>query len=239
MIEQRRPPFRAVMAALAAGNSVNAGELASVNILVARLALARSGTEIHVLQRPLQVRGTMAVCARHGTMSAQQAEGGAVVVKSPQFLPLLGRVARLAAGSLAIRAYLGHARAEFAVMRIAVASGAGQLRKMKDCAASARRGLVAVNASNGNVTAGQRKSLIVLGQGEGGRIESFFRMALFAAVPMGRGGKLLHVRIFMAVEALVEFQPVNRRASRGNMAGGASKQGVLIPERISGRVVLG
>ncbi len=239
MIEQGRPPFRAVVAALAARNSVNAGELACVDILVAGLALAWSGTEVYVLQRPLQVRWTMALFARHPSMSAQQAEGGAVVVKSLQFLPLPGRVARLAAWGLAIRAYFGHARAELAVMRIVVASGAGQLRKMKNCAARARRRLVAVNASDGDVTAGQRKSFIVPGQGDRGRIEPFFRMALFAAVPMGRGRKLLHVRIFMAVKAPVEFQPVNRRPSRRDMAGGTAKHGVLFPERICGRVVLG
>jgi hypothetical protein len=73
MVEERRFPLRAVMT-LGTSSYVAFGELLSMDILMAVLALGRGGPEIGVEQFGLKVRGLVAIDAGRSAVRAHQGE---------------------------------------------------------------------------------------------------------------------------------------------------------------------
>jgi len=73
MIEQRRLPLHAVVA-FGAARHLHLGELFAMDVLMAVLALCRSGLEVHVHQLGLEVRRLVAINARRRPMGTQQSE---------------------------------------------------------------------------------------------------------------------------------------------------------------------
>ena len=106
---------------------IELGELATVDILVALLALLRSFLEVHIGHLGLEVRRLVAVNASDRAVSSHQWEGRGAVIEAVQFAPGLGVVAGLAPGGLAIGRDFDHAVVELAVVRILVAGFAGQI----------------------------------------------------------------------------------------------------------------
>lgn len=86
MIEQRRFPFRAVVAFRATRDS-RRGELLSVDVLVALLANHRRGSEIHFDQLGLEVGRFVARDASGGTVGSYQGERCLCVIEARQPLP--------------------------------------------------------------------------------------------------------------------------------------------------------
>ena len=83
-----------------------------------------------------------------------------------------------------------------------------------------------------------KPGLLVLRQGEGGRPISIQRVALLAAVQVGRRGELSLVLVFVAVPAARELDLVQRVSALGDVTLRALHGGVLGFERVSGRRVL-
>src|SRR5882762_10438354 len=81
MIEQRRLPFRGVVAIGAGRDLIRLRELLAVHILVALLALFRCLLEVHIDQLGLEVGWLMAIDACHGPVGALQREGSLVVIE--------------------------------------------------------------------------------------------------------------------------------------------------------------
>lgn len=98
-------------------------------------------------------------------------------------------------------------------MRIRVAPGASHVRETKgqDLIRTASGSyFVAVRAGNRRVRPGQRvPCLLVHRRSESRLVEILDRVAIFALVLIGRGGKLIVVRILMAIEARGEFDFVD------------------------------
>ena len=86
VVEKRRFPLHAVVAFRAA-RDLPLGELLSVDVLVAILALGRRHLEIHVHQLGFKVRRLVAIDASRRTMGAKQWKLGLGVVEARQFLP--------------------------------------------------------------------------------------------------------------------------------------------------------
>jgi len=90
MIEQRRPPARAIVTSGAGRWLACLGELSSVNVLVALLAAQRCGAEIYVAQPRLQIRRLVAVHAGDRPVRSHQRELGGGVIKPLQVRPGFG-----------------------------------------------------------------------------------------------------------------------------------------------------
>ena len=86
VVEKRRFPLHAVVAFRAA-RDLPFGELLSVDVFVAILALGRRHLEIHVHQLGFKVRRLVAIDASGRTMGAKQWKLGPGVVEARQFLP--------------------------------------------------------------------------------------------------------------------------------------------------------
>jgi len=86
VIEQRRPPFVAVVAS---GAIVHArAKLISMRVFVAFGALCWSACELHMHQRQLHVWRLVAVSASHRTMTAEQWETCLRMVEFRQVFPV-------------------------------------------------------------------------------------------------------------------------------------------------------
>ena len=86
VVEKRWFPLHAVVAFRAA-RDLPLGELPSVDVFVAILALGRRHLEIHVHQLGFKVRRLVAIDASRRTMGAKQWKLGLRVVEARQFLP--------------------------------------------------------------------------------------------------------------------------------------------------------
>ena len=127
VIEQGRPPFRAVVT-FGAARDVRFRKLAPVNIAVAVLARVRCCFEIGVAQLHSHVRRLVAINARHRSMRPHQRELGGAVIKARQIRPCFRRVANFATdGALRVRPH--HAFFELPVVRILMARCAGAIFK--------------------------------------------------------------------------------------------------------------
>ncbi len=83
VIEQRRLPLGGIVTVSALGHLIREelGELRSVDVFMAILALIRCLLEVHIDQFRLQILRFMAVDARHGAMRPCQREGGCAVIE--------------------------------------------------------------------------------------------------------------------------------------------------------------
>lgn len=171
VIEQRRLPFRAVVAVGAGGRAAFGDELLSVDVVVAVLALHGGGFEIHIDQLGFEVWRFVAVDARRGPMCSEQGKLGLGMIESGEFLPRLGAMAGLATGGSFVGAELCHALVELALMGIIVTTSAVEAFPVIDnCGFGLELGgfLVAFGAGYCDVAASQNKSgFLMLGQSEG------------------------------------------------------------------------
>ena len=108
------------------------------------------------------------------------------MVETGKFLPRFGCVAGLASREGPIGASLLHALFELAFMGIGMATGAIEIAPVIDGSRlrlKLRRFFVAFGAGHGNVPARQDEaSLLMLGQGEGGRFVGFEIVTTIAGV---------------------------------------------------------
>ena len=208
VVEKRGFPLHAIVAFRAA-RDLSLGELFSVNVFVAILALGRRHLEIHVHQLGFKVRRLVAIDASRRTMGAKQWKLGLGVVEARQFLPRLRSVASLASRNRTVGPSLLHSFFELPFVGIIVATGATQvLPVVNDCrlGLELRRLLVTFGTRDRNMPAGEREMrLLVLGQGERGWLVSLERMAAIASVEVRCRGKLPRMLIGMAIGAVREF----------------------------------
>ena len=182
------------------------GELAAVGIRVAGFALLRCTLELNLVGAGEHL---VAFAARNPAVSPDQWEFRFRMVEAADVDPGLGAVARFAAERSAIGAFLRHAVFEFALVDILVAGGARAVREMERenfVRSSAQAHFVALRAGHGHVGSGQHKvGVLVLGNGERRAMKILYGMAVLATVLVGSGGKLLVMRILMAIRARREF----------------------------------
>jgi len=127
------------------------------------------------------------------------------MVKTADINPRFGVVAGLAAERRSIGALLRHAILELSLVRIHVTGSAGtfiEVERENFVGSSAEAGFVTFRAGYGHVRAGQLKSsVLVLGNRECRAMEILYRVAIFAAVLVGRGGELLVVSVLVTIGA--------------------------------------
>ena len=183
----------------------------------------------------------MAIAARHGTVSAYQRELCFGMIEAVDVCPGLYVVAGLAAEGRAIGAFAGHAVVELALVRILMASRACAVFKMEgkdfvDAAASPN--FMAIGARDRDMGASQGEARgFVLGDCECRAMEIDHGMTRFAAIVVRSGGKLIVVRILVAIGASFKFNFVDGVFARGSVALRAFHLDVFAFERVAGRVV--
>ena len=208
VIKQRRFPFHAVVT-FGATRDISLRELLAMHILVAVLTLRRSSFEIDIQQVGLKIWRLVAVDARGSAVRPQEREFRLRVIESREFLPSPGGVAGFAPSLRTVSPDLLHAFFELPLMGIAMTTSTVQIAPMVDnsgLGVELRRFLVAVATGNGDVPSGEcEMSLLVFGEGKGGRLIAIHRMAPVACVEIRRGGELSSVPIGMAICAAIEF----------------------------------
>jgi len=99
--------------------------------------------------------------------------------------------------------------------------------------------LVAIGTGHSRMGAGQREPrVMVFGNGIGRAVPIDDRVAVFATVFVWRGGKLIVVRIFVAVRARLELHFVDGVFAGGNMTFGAIDFDVFALQRVFRGVML-
>lgn len=207
-------------------------ELASVRIGMAGLTLLWSAFE----PRFVGGGGLVALAASHRSVPSEQGELGLRMVEAVDVGPRFDVVASFAAERSAVGAALGHALAEFALVRVRMADGAAAIfpTKWQDLVGPAGGPyLVTVAAGNSHVRAGQNEPCIaMLGDRVSGAMEILHSVAILAAILMGRGGELGVMRVLVAVGAIREFYLENRVLPGGKVALRARDLNVLSGERV-------
>lgn len=141
------------------------------------------------------------------------------MIKLVKIVPLVGRVACLAAVGSRVRSDALHARAELPLVRIGVARSTRKIAEVIRHRLGFRCRLVAVRTSDSEVSASQNKTtLLVFRKRKRRRVERFLGMTLLALVEVRRRGKLRLVRILVAIRAERELYFEHRRLARRNVA---------------------
>ena len=178
----------------------------------------------------------MAFTAGDGAMSANQSELSPGMVETVHFCPGTHAVAGFAAERRAIGAFASHAVVELPFVRILVAGSTVAIFKMERknlVGAATKTGLVTIGAGDCYVGACQRETRsFVFRNAESGAMEINHRMAVLAAIVIGCGGKLVVVRVLVAIEACAEFHFVDGVFAGGEMALRAFHGDVLTLQRI-------
>jgi len=225
VVERRGFPLGAVVA-VGAGSHIVLGELSAVRIGMAFLALERRVGEVGVDQFGAEVCRLMAIDAGHGAMRADERKFRFRVIETDQILPAFRRVAGLAADRRSVCSKRFHPLGKLIVVRIFVARGACLLLEMENgrrsvvrrfgnghilhrsrCREQDRSGkgrgrFVALATQDGKVPVVEWKArLLMFGERERGRLESFDRVTLLALVEPGRGGELCLMLIAMTIQA--------------------------------------
>lgn len=159
------------------------------------------------------------------------------MIKTGEFLPRFCGMAYLAARQFPFLPGVTHQLVELALVRICVASCAGEAAPVIKGSGwlESRRGLVTITADNRLVTSGQRKlGLLVPGKGEDRRLKPLQAMTPFTAVEVGRGGELSGMWISMAIGATLEADFENGAFALGQVTVIARHGGVLPLQRIRG-----
>jgi hypothetical protein len=156
VIEQRRPPFIAVVA-----SSAIAGlgpELIRMRVLVALSARNRGMREIDVRHRQLHIGWLVAFGASNGAMRTQQREIRFGVIEFRRIFPYFGGMAKQASDRLAALSRSGHALRELALVHVLMATRATQLNKVIDRGLGSVSRLVAFVARHRLVSIDKRKA---------------------------------------------------------------------------------
>ena len=219
-------------------DSVFRGKLAAVRICVAPFAILRRSLELNLLAARERL---VAFVACNGAMSSDQGKFGFRVVEAADVDPGPGAVARFAAQRGPIGALLGHALLEFALVGIGVAGGACAVFEMERqnlVRSSAQARFVTLRAGDGHVRPGQHKAgVLVLGNGERRAMKVLYGVAILATILVRGGGKLLVMRILVAIGAGREFHFVDGVFAGWRMAFVAGDDRMLPLERIMRRRV--
>ena len=238
VIEGGWDPALGVMAVATVGFAVLCNELGVVGVLVASLARLGGALEAGFVAGC----GLMAFAAGHRPVGADQREFGFGMIEAVDVCPGTGIVASFATEWSAIGALAGHAIIEFAPVRIFVASRARAVFELEGkhlVGTAAETYFMAIGARDGDVSANQGKARgLVLSDRERTPVKVDDGVARFAAVVVRRGGKLIVVRILVAIGASFEFHFIDGVFARGNMALRAFYLNVFALEGVAGSVVL-
>lgn len=193
--------------------------------------------EIRVNQPGADVRRLVALDTGRGAMSSQQWERCFCVIEAGQFLPRPGRMTSLATSWTSACSHLQHPLLELALVRVSVATGAGQILPMID---RGRFGLelrgffVTIAARNREVSVGERKvSFFMSSQRERRWLVGFEIVAAVASVEIRRSRELPGMLVAVAVGAVLEFHFEHGVFTLGNVALRALQPGVPSLQRIS------
>lgn len=233
MIECRRRPSLIDVAIRAFGDSILGRKLVSVGIGMASFAIFRRAFKLNFVRSGKRL---VAFAAGHHAMSAGQRKFCFGMVKSADVDPGPRAVASFAALRSAICFFRRHAVFKFTLVRIGVARRARTVRKVERqnfVCSSTKACFVAFGASHGDVRACQREMrFLVFGNRECGAVKILYRVAIFAAVQVGRGGKLVVVLILVAIRARRKLHFILRILARGSVALVAGHGRMLAVERI-------
>lgn len=236
VVEQRWLPLGAVVAVGAGRDLRGIGELQTVNIFVALLALVGSSLEVHVHEVGFHVGRLVTIDTGCGAMCPNQRKCRLGMIELLQLLPGGSGMARLATKRRTVSTSLQHPFLELAPVRIIVANAAGAVLKAIDNSVfSLGRGplLMAVAAGSRHVSTGELKArVLVPRQGERGGPIALQVMALIAAIEVRSAYELRLVLVFVTVHALGKFQAVDRVLSLGNVTLPALQCGMFEFERI-------
>ena len=210
-----------------------------MGVFVAILADLRGALELHFL---LSDRCLVTSAAFHHAMRPKQWKLGLGMVESVDVGPRSRVVAGFAAEQRAIGTPLRHAILELPVMRVRVASRAAHIletERKNFIGAASRSHFVAIGARYGGVGAGEWEPRApMFGDAIGGTVKIQDRMAAFAAILVRRGGKLVVMRILVAIGAGREFHLIDRVFTRRQMAFPAFDGNMFAAQGVCGRVVL-
>ena len=237
VVEGGRHPALRIVAIDAMSFSVLGDELRIVGILVARFALLWGAFEARLVTGG----GFVAFTASNRAMSANKRELGLGMIEAIHVCPGAHAVAGFAAEGSAIGALASHAIVELTFVRIFVAGSTVAVFKMERknlVGAATKAGLVAIGTRDSHVRSCQRETRgFVFRNGESGAMEINNSVAVLAAIVVGCGGKLVVVRVLVAIEACAEFHFVDGVLAGGDMALRAFHSDVLALQRIVGGVV--
>jgi len=150
-------------------------------------------------------------------------------------------VAGLAPSGGAVRTNLLHPLVELAFVYIFVTAGATQALPVINEILGLKLGgfLVAIGTDNRDVPARQRKpGLLMLCEGESGRLVPLQIVALIAGIEIRRCNKLTGMAILMTIGAIIKLYPVQRVLAFWNMALRALHTNMTALERVLRRSVL-
>lgn len=151
-------------------------------------------------------------------------------------------MASFASRRLAVCSNHLHAVSKLPLVRIAVTTGAVQVRPVIDHRRPRlefRRLLVAFGAWNRQVAAGQHKTrFLVLGKRERGRLVRFDVVAAIAGIEVRSGGKLSRVPIGMAIRTALELDLEQRVLALRDVALRTLQSRVSALQRVGGQCVL-
>lgn len=193
-------------------------ELAIMFVRVTGLALCRGAFESGLLVR----RWFVAIGARNRTMCAEQRVVRFRMVEAIDIGPRLHVVASFAAERSAVGPFVRHLLVKLPFVRVLMAGGATPVFEMEGrylVSRPTQPNFVAIGAGNCNVRSLQRKAqTLVLCNGEAGAVPILEGVAILAAVVVGGLGKLIFVRVFVAIRACREFHFVESIFASGNVA---------------------
>ena len=211
VVKRRGRPALVHMAIPTFCDSVLGRKLAAVRIRMAGFAILRRSLELNLVRTGGHLVAFV-TCGR--AMRSQQCKFCFRMVEASNVDPGSGAVAGFAAQGGSIGALLRHALLEFSLVGIHVAGGARPVLEMERqnlVRSSGKAGFVALRAGDGHVSPGQHKAgVLVLGNGERRAMKVLYGVAILAAVLVRRGGKLLVMRILMAIRAGRELHFVDR-----------------------------
>lgn len=234
VIKERGFPLGAVVA-VGAGRDPALGKLPAVDLFVAFLALRRRRPEIRVNQARFLVGRLVAIHAGCGPVRSHQREGSLRMIEARQLFPGLGGMAGLAAGRHAIGPGLQHTILELPLMRIGVATGAGEFAPVifRSFGLKSIARLVAISARHRQVSVAQREpGLLVTRQRESGGSIALQVVTPVTAVEIWRGGELPRMLVGMAVGAALELDLEPRVLAFGDVTPRTWHHGVSTLQRI-------
>jgi len=202
VVKRRGRPALVHMAIPTFCDSAFGSKLAAVRIRMAGFAILRRSLELNLVGTGGHLVAFVA-CGR--AMRSQQCKFCFRMVEAADVDPGFGAVAGFAAQRGSVGALLRHALLEFSLVGIRVAGSARAVLEMERqnlVGSSGETGFVAVRTGDGHVSPGQHKAgVLVLGDGEGRAMKVLYGVAILATVLVRRGGKLLVMRILMAIRA--------------------------------------
>ena len=199
-------------------DSVLGNKLAAVRIRVAGFTIRRRSFELNLMSTG-QRFVAFVTCDR--AVSADQSKFRFRMVEAANVDPGACAVARFATKRNPIRALLRHALLEFSLVDIFVAGDTGAVGEMERqdlVHSSGEAGFVALRAGHGHVRPGQHEAgVLVLCNRECGAMKVLYGVAILATILVGSGGKLLVMRILVAIRTRSELHFVDRILTSGRV----------------------